>query len=287
MEALIIGSLLTSFVAGIAALFAPCCISVLLPSYLGSLFSHRGTILAMTGVFFLGLASIFVPLGMGFGALGSVLQEFHDPLYYTGGSFLLLLGISLLLGYHWNLPMVSMPSAKLTGILSVYLLGIFSAVATLCCAPVLAGAMALSVLPGSVLWGALYSLFYAGGMIIPLVAIASILDRTKAMEKINILKKRIYYTLFWRRIELSFSDLASGILFFFMGLFIIYLAATGQLRAESDSQMELTIGIAQFNDWITQGISQISLLEMIAALVAVVISIGAIVLWRWKNHGTK
>ena len=38
METLIIASLVTAFIAGTAALFAPCCITVLLPAYLGSIF---------------------------------------------------------------------------------------------------------------------------------------------------------------------------------------------------------------------------------------------------------
>ena len=97
METLIIASLITAFVAGIAALFAPCCITVLLPSYLGSIFRERQKVLLMTFVFFLGLLAVFLPLGLGAAGLGQLLSKYHDPIFIVGGIFLLLLGASILL----------------------------------------------------------------------------------------------------------------------------------------------------------------------------------------------
>ena len=70
METLIIASLITAFIAGMAALFAPCCITVLLPSYLGSIFREKRKILLMTFVFFLGILTVFLPLGLGAAGLG-------------------------------------------------------------------------------------------------------------------------------------------------------------------------------------------------------------------------
>ena len=54
METLVTTSLIAAFVAGVAALFAPCCISVLLPSYLGNIFKEKYKIYSMTFVFFFG-----------------------------------------------------------------------------------------------------------------------------------------------------------------------------------------------------------------------------------------
>ena len=45
---LVMASLVTAFIAGVAALFAPCCITVLLPAYLGSIFRQKATIMLMT-----------------------------------------------------------------------------------------------------------------------------------------------------------------------------------------------------------------------------------------------
>jgi len=65
MEALVGTSLIAAFVAGVAALFAPCCITVLLPSYLGSIFREKYKIFFMTFIFFLGIATVFLPIGLG------------------------------------------------------------------------------------------------------------------------------------------------------------------------------------------------------------------------------
>ncbi|KKT78169.1 MAG: Cytochrome c biogenesis protein transmembrane region, partial [Candidatus Giovannonibacteria bacterium GW2011_GWC2_44_8] len=78
METLIIASLITAFIAGIAALFAPCCITVLLPSYLGSIFREKRKVFLMTFVFFLGLLAVFLPLGMGAAGLGKLFSRYHD-----------------------------------------------------------------------------------------------------------------------------------------------------------------------------------------------------------------
>ena len=156
---LIIASLVTAFIAGIAALFAPCCITVLLPAYFGSIFRQKRTIMLMTLVFFMGLLAVFLPLGLGFAALGVLFSKYHNLIFVSGGIFLLFLGISILLGMHFSLSF-SHPKMKVQNAASVFVLGIFSAFATLCCAPVLAGVLALSILPGSIFWGGVYALAY-------------------------------------------------------------------------------------------------------------------------------
>lgn len=125
MEVLIAASLVSAFIAGIAALFAPCCITVLLPSYLGSIFRQKKTVVAMTFVFFLGILSVFLPLGLGMAWLGQALSQYHDAIYLTGGIFLLLLGASILIGIHFSMPFSVHQTNKITGAGSVFVLGIF------------------------------------------------------------------------------------------------------------------------------------------------------------------
>ena len=178
MEVLIGTSLVVAFIAGVAALFAPCCITVLLPSYLGSVFRQKRTVVLMTFVFFLGLLVVFLPLGFGVASLGQLFSAYHNTIFVFGAIFLLLLGLSILLGIHFSLPFSTSHSAKVKGAGSVFVLGIFSGAATLCCAPVLAGVIALSVLPGSLFWGGMYALAYVLGMVVPLLIIAFFVDTT-------------------------------------------------------------------------------------------------------------
>src|SRR3989338_826370 len=176
-------SIITAFIAGIAALFAPCCITVLLPAYLGSVLRQMKTVFLMTFVFFLVLLAVFLPLGLGFAALGETLREFHDFIFIGGSLFLIALGVSMLLGKHYSIPFSPGNGLKVSGIASVFVLGVFSGIATLCCAPVLAGVLALSVMPGSIFWGGIYALAYVLGMAVPLFVIAFFLDRTDAVKK--------------------------------------------------------------------------------------------------------
>ena len=229
METLIIASLITAFVAGMAALFAPCCITVLLPSYLGSIFREKRKVLLMTFVFFLGLLTVFLPLGLGAAGLGKLLSKYHDPIFIIGGIFLLLLGVSILLGRHFSMPFSIHPKLKIMNAGSVYVLGIFSGFATMCCAPVLAGVIALSVLPDSIFWGGLYSFTYVLGMVAPLFLIAYLLDKNNFSQKLMESNKSFSYSISGKKINLSIADLVSGTTFLLMGIFILYLAQTNQL----------------------------------------------------------
>lgn len=244
-------SLVTAFIAGIAALFAPCCITVLLPTYLASIFRQKRTVFLMTFVFFLGLLVVFMPLGLGAGGLGQLFSQYHNIIFEAGGLFLLLLGISILLGRHFSLPFSIPLNTKVNNAGSVFSLGIFSGFATLCCAPVLAGVLALSVLPGSILMGGIYSMTYVLGMVIPLFFIAYYLDKTNITEKFWILRKRVLYSIAGKRIEIAFADIVSGTTFLSMGVLILYLAMNNQIATHSSSQVTINIVLENLNEVIT------------------------------------
>ena len=121
------------------------------------------------------------------------------------------------------------PRLKITSAGSVFMLGVFSGFATMCCAPVLAGVIALSVLPNSIFWGGIYSLAYVLGMVDPLFLIAYLLDKNDFSQKLMASNKGLSYSIGGRKVNLTIADLISGATFFFMGIFILYLAKTNQL----------------------------------------------------------
>ena len=98
MDLLLSASMVAAFIAGVAALFAPCCITVLLPSYLASGFRERHRVFVMTFIFFLGILIVFLPIGLGSGALGQLLSQYHNLVFAVGGLFLAILGLTLLTG---------------------------------------------------------------------------------------------------------------------------------------------------------------------------------------------
>ena len=63
--------LLVSFLGGVVALLAPCCVSVMLPAYLATGFARRTGIAAATGAFAAGVATLIVPIGLGASAVSA------------------------------------------------------------------------------------------------------------------------------------------------------------------------------------------------------------------------
>ena len=281
---LIIASLVTAFIAGISALFAPCCITVLLPAYLGSIFRQKRTIMLMTLVFFMGLLAVFLPLGIGFASLGALFSKYHNLIFALGGIFLLFLGISILLGMHFSLPFSKHPKmkVKVQGAGSVFVLGIFSAFATLCCAPVLAGVLALSILPGSIFWGGMYAIVYVLGMVSPLFILAYFMDKSDLGNKLSFFKKQLSYSVASKKIEITVAELASGIMFLFMGMFILYLAKAGKLAMSSDYQVSVNIFMANMTNSINSFFAKTPSIMLVAVLIIVAALMGVLLTKRAK-----
>src|SRR3989304_2230496 len=252
MELLISASFIASFFAGIAALFAPCCITVLLPTYFASIFKQKSTVFLMTFVYFLGILSIFLPIGLGVSFLTQLFSQYHDTIFLIGGIFLIFLGMTLLLGQQMSLPFSVHPKLKGQDFVSVYVLGVFSAVATTCCAPVLAGVLTLSALPGSVFLGGVYTLAYVLGMVLPLFIIAFTLDKVDFTQKFVAFRKRISYSVLGQKVSLTFANLFSELMFLVLGIVIIYLAKTSQLTSHSSYQVSLNIYLTKFIKFISQ-----------------------------------
>lgn len=250
MDLLVSASFIASFFAGVAALFAPCCITVLLPTYFASIFKQKTTVFLMTFIYFLGLLAVFLPLGLGATFLTRIFSEYHTTIFLVGGIFLIFLGFTLLLGRQFSLPFSVHPQLKKYDFVSVFVLGIFSAIATTCCAPVLAGVLTLSALPGSYVLGAIYTLAYVLGMVVPLFIIAGFLDKVNFTEKFFIFRKSVQYTFLDLKVRLSFGNLFSGAMFLILGIIILFLARTNQLTSHASYQVSLNIYLTKFIKYI-------------------------------------
>src|SRR2546423_1069109 len=114
------GSVLAAVIAGVIALFAPCCISVMLPAYFASSFQNRRLLVAMPFLFAAGIATVILPIAMGASVVHQFLTAQHTAVYVIGGLLMLGLAIYLLLGGQVHLPMPGRRAGGKTGILSVY-----------------------------------------------------------------------------------------------------------------------------------------------------------------------
>ena len=199
----------------------------------------------MTFVYFLGLLSVFLPIGLGAVFLTSFFSQYHNTVFLVGGLFLMILGSSLILGKSFSFSSPVHPKFKGSGFGSIFILGVFSAIATTCCAPVLAGALALSALPGSYLLGAVFALAYVLGMVAPLFIIATFLDKKDFTTKFFAFRKTIGYNFFGKKIGLTLANLFSGLMFLVLGLVIVILAGLGKIESHSDYQFLVNIYITK------------------------------------------
>ena len=283
METLVGTSLIAAFVAGVAALFAPCCITVLLPSYLGNIFKEKYKIFFMTFVFFLGVLTVFLPIGLGASFLAQAFSEYHNIIFTVGGIFLIVLGLTMLLGKKFTTP-TSVRDGMKRHVSSIYVLGIFSAIATTCCAPVLAGVLTLGVASGTIVWGALYTLAYVVGMTLPLFIIAAFLDKANLTERFTNAKKTVAMRIGGFSWRITVSELISGLIFLLMGGYITYLAFSNKLFTHSSYQLEMNLWNAKFLGAINGFVTLIP--EYIWALlfIGIVASISYVFIKQYKKQ---
>jgi len=282
MDLLLSASIVAAFIAGVAALFAPCCITVLLPSYFASIFREKRKVFLMTFIFFLGIFAVFLPIGLGAAALGKFFSQYHNIIFGIGGTFLAILGIILLTGIHFSLPMRINPALKKHNAVSVFMLGVFSAIATTCCAPVLAGVLALSVLPGSIFWGGIYTLAYVFGMVAPLFLISLFLDKVNFEQKFQkTFSRPIRYRLIGKEVNIAVSEAVSGVTFLAMGVLILYFALTNRLFMQAGGyQTSINIFLTK----IMQSISGfVKIIPEYIWAIALIILVVLIVKWSIKQ----
>lgn len=251
MELLVSASFIAAFVAGIAALFAPCCVTILLPTYLASIFKQRSTVFLMTFIYFLGLLVVFLPIGLGAVFITQFFSSYHSLIFSLGAVFLIFLGTFLLLGQQFSLPFNVHPELKRANVGSVFTLGIFSGIATTCCAPVLAGVLTLAALPGSFLLGGAYTLSYVLGMVVPLFILATVLDKGEFTKKFFAFRRIVHYELLGKKISLTFSNLFSGAMFLVLGIIILTLARTNGLTSHASYQVTINIYLTKFIQYIS------------------------------------
>ncbi|MGH2394403.1 MAG: cytochrome c biogenesis CcdA family protein, partial [Candidatus Limnocylindria bacterium] len=74
-------SIIAAVLGGAVALFAPCCISVMLPAYFATSFQRRRALVAMTFVFGAGVAAVILPIAFGASAVSRLIVDHHTPVF--------------------------------------------------------------------------------------------------------------------------------------------------------------------------------------------------------------
>lgn len=236
MDVLFAGSLGAAFAAGLVAFFAPCCSGVMLPTYLAAVSgSSRLRIARLSALYVVGVAAIVLPITLGASALAAFVSEWHAQLFLLGGAMMVLVAAALWRGA--MLP-VHVPKPALTGsAASVLGLGAFSGAATACCAPVLAGAVALSATTADVTGGLVLGTAYIIGLVAPLVPLALLAGRMGG----RVPDPRLTLRLGGYAKRLTVSRLAGSALFAGFGLLFVGLAVTG--NSDTAPAFQETLGL--------------------------------------------
>lgn len=224
-------SLTASFLAGSLALFAPCCITFLFPSYLGTIFSQGPAsakasagkkVMFYTIIFALGLSSILIPVALGFRFFIFFFDLYHREIYYFGGLFLIFMGIMTVKPlfhfpqlFHFKPPQLR----KKVDTISVFSLGVVSGLTSSCCAPVLFAAVTLTTLSPSLFQALVVSGAYVLGIVFPLFLLS--LFYSRLTDFVSGKNRQKIYTIF--------QYLGSGI-FILSGITIIILAILNKIQ---------------------------------------------------------
>lgn len=214
--------LLGAFLGGILTLLSPCSV-MLLPAFFAYAFTSVRHIVSRTGIFFLGLATTLVPLGMFAGSVGLWIQQ-HRVAVVTGASIVVIvLGVVLLLG----VPIPGLTRAKgaaSASALSVFSLGTVYGLAGVCAGPILGTVLTVAGLTANPLYGGTLLLVFAAGMAVPLVILALLWERVPAVQRL--VRPREIVMGRWRN---SWTQVLGGTLTVVVGIVLLVTDGTASL----------------------------------------------------------
>ena len=231
-------SLTASFLAGVLALFAPCCITFLFPTYLGTIFKESKKVMFYTLIFALGLSFILIPVALGFRFLIYFLDAYHTEVYYVGALVLIVMGISTIRPL-FHIPQffnVKPGIDKKVSAGSVFGLGIMSGLTSSCCAPVLFAAITLTSLSPSIFQAVVVSGAYVLGIVFPLFLLS--LGYKKSTSLLPAEKRKKLYTVF---------QYLGAAIFIVSGITIAVMNYLGKIQMESMEGYGKELRIVVFN----------------------------------------
>lgn len=270
-------TLLASFLGGVVALFAPCCVSVMLPAYLATGMRRRAGVLAATLVFAAGVATVIVPIGLGANAISALVSGHHLQVFLAGGALMILGGFALLAGWSPKLPMPGGHAPGGRGVIATFGLGVFSGAASSCCAPVLAGVAILSGASASFPAALAVSFTYVAGMTAPLCVLALLWDGRDGKAARLLHRREVRLRLGTRIRVLTIGTLASGLLLIAMGALTTVIAFTGPAMGGNGWSVQVSAWLSHIASVATRNLGFVSgwMVLLVLAAAALLIARGA------------
>lgn len=269
---------LAAFLGGLLALISPCS-ALLLPSFFAYAFAGTTELLARTGVFFLGLAAVLVPLGAGSSALASVVTLHREVLILLAGWMIVGFGVIQILGGGWTLrPAARVQQRMAAGGTWVCTVGLGATygLAGFCSGPILGAVLTVAAASGQPLRGAALLTVYAFGMAAPLFVLAALWQRFDLGRR-RWLRGREYRI---GGLRLHTTSTVSGLLFIAVGVvFLLFDGTAGLYSTGTDTTLAVQNVIIVAGAHVPDSI-------LLGALAAVVLIVVALRLRRRQHHGT-
>ena len=258
-----------AFLGGILTLLSPCSV-MLLPAFFAYAFASPTKLLGRTALFYAGLLTTLVPLGLLAGLLGSLVLQNRTALISVAAGVVIVIGILQLVGVEF--PGLSRRAgADGTSAVSVFVLGSVYGVAGVCAGPILGSVLAVAAAGGNPLYGGIMLAIFALGMALPLGIMSLLWTRLRLGER-SWLKPRRLRLGPW---ENSVWMVVSGVLSIGIGVLLLATQGTSSLGGL------LTID-AQYaaESWVVAMSAKASNLVFGLVALAVLLAVGGLYLWR-------
>ncbi|MGO2540497.1 MAG: cytochrome c biogenesis CcdA family protein [Specibacter sp.] len=261
-----------AFLGGILTLLSPCSV-MLLPAFFAYAFASPTKLLGRTALFYAGLLTTLVPLGLLAGLVGSLVMQNRNVLITVAAGVVMVIGVLQIIGVQF--PGLSRRAgADGTSAVSVFVLGSVYGVAGVCAGPILGSVLAVAAAGGNPLYGGFMLAIFALGMALPLGILSLFWTRFRLGER-GWLKPRRFQLGPWKN---SVWMVVSGFLSIGIGVLLLSTQGTASLGG--------VLGIdAQFEaeSWVVGISSKISNVGFGVAALLVLLAAGGVYLWRSRR----
>jgi cytochrome c biogenesis protein CcdA len=272
-----------AFFGGILALLSPCS-ALLIPAFFAYAFPSRGQLMLRTSIFFLGLITVLIPVGLGVGALGSIILERRAEVTLIAGLFLIGIGVYQLAIGGFEVPGSSNLMGRVSGdsAIATYALGAVYGIAGFCAGPILGGVLTIAATSGGAVTGGFLLFVYALGMAVPLFILAATWERIGPWARSHVSAGE-WHIGRWSRPRVT---VISSLMFIILGFAFIIFQGSNAFSGiyESFGASDASAAVeTSFNDLVrSQG--DIVAVSSLAVVLGIVVIIG-IRLWRGKTGG--
>lgn len=222
-------SFAAAFFGGVLALLSPCS-ALLLPAFFAYAFQSRSELTARTLLFYLGLATIFVPLGMGASLASTLFVDHRDTMIVVAGALLIAFGVLELAGKSLTFIRMGGNANETTSIFGTYTLGMVYGFGGFCSGPILGSVLTVAATDDNVLRSGAMLAVYALGTTVPLFIFALLWDRLGVGSR-KIIRG---YGVQFGPLFIHSTNLIAGLLFVLLGASFIALGGTNALEGVYD-----------------------------------------------------